>query len=135
MPFQRIDAEKLSQSVVRQIEQLILRGILSPGERLPAERELAERLGVDPRWAAPAYEDIAYYLLKEDRLPVNVDPNDPKLDDPQERARMARLFERGLGERLHLDVEVGLDLQPAVLHLLPLPKLKKFLILIPLPMR
>ena len=46
MPFQRIDAEKLSQSVVRQIEQLILRGILRPGERLPSERELSERLGV-----------------------------------------------------------------------------------------
>ena len=46
MPFQRIEAEKLSQSVVRQIEQLILRGILRPGERLPSERELSERLGV-----------------------------------------------------------------------------------------
>lgn len=46
MPFQRIDAEKLSHSVVRQIEQLILRGILRPGERLPSERELSERLGV-----------------------------------------------------------------------------------------
>ncbi|EBA17236.1 pyruvate dehydrogenase complex repressor [Roseobacter sp. SK209-2-6] len=46
MPFQKIQSEKLSASVVRQIEQLILRGILSPGERLPAERELAERLGV-----------------------------------------------------------------------------------------
>jgi len=46
MPFQRIDAEKLSQSVVRQVEQLILRGILRPGERLPSERELSERLGV-----------------------------------------------------------------------------------------
>lgn len=46
MPFQRIDAEKLSQSVVRQIEELILRGILRPGERLPSERELSERLGV-----------------------------------------------------------------------------------------
>ena len=46
MPFQRIDAEKLSQSVVRQIEQLILRGILRPGERLPSERDLSERLGV-----------------------------------------------------------------------------------------
>ena len=46
MPFQCIDAEKLSQSVVRQIEQLILRGILRPGERLPSERELSERLGV-----------------------------------------------------------------------------------------
>jgi len=46
MPFQRIAAEKLSQSVVRQIEQLILRGILRPGERLPSERELSERFGV-----------------------------------------------------------------------------------------
>ncbi|UWQ62856.1 FCD domain-containing protein [Leisingera caerulea] len=46
MPFQKVQPEKLSASVVKQIEQLILRGILSPGERLPAERELAERLGV-----------------------------------------------------------------------------------------
>ena len=46
MPFTKIESEKLSQAVVRQIEQLILRGILRPGDRLPAERELAERLGV-----------------------------------------------------------------------------------------
>ena len=46
MPFEKVQPEKLSQSVVRQIEQLILRGILRPGERLPAERELADRLGV-----------------------------------------------------------------------------------------
>ncbi|MGY6547622.1 MAG: FCD domain-containing protein [Roseinatronobacter sp.] len=46
MPFQRIQPEKVSDSVVRQIELLLLRGILRPGERLPAERELAEKLGV-----------------------------------------------------------------------------------------
>ncbi|WP_170387183.1 FadR/GntR family transcriptional regulator [Ruegeria atlantica] len=46
MPFHKIQTEKLSLAVVRQIELLILRGILRPGERLPAERELAERLGV-----------------------------------------------------------------------------------------
>ena len=46
MPFQKIDPEKLSQSVVRQIEHLILQGILRPGERLPSERELADRLAV-----------------------------------------------------------------------------------------
>ena len=46
MPFQKITPEKLSHGVVRQIEGLILRGILRPGERLPAERELAEKLGV-----------------------------------------------------------------------------------------
>ena len=46
MPFEKIAAKKLSQSVSRQIERLILRGILRPGERLPAERDLAERMGV-----------------------------------------------------------------------------------------
>ncbi|MDW4550612.1 FCD domain-containing protein [Defluviimonas sp. D31] len=46
MPFRKVEPEKLSQSVVRQIERLILQGILRPGERLPAERELSERLGV-----------------------------------------------------------------------------------------
>jgi len=46
MPFEPIQPEKISHTVVRQIEQLILRGILKPGERLPSERELSERLGV-----------------------------------------------------------------------------------------
>ncbi|MDJ0638828.1 MAG: FCD domain-containing protein [Paracoccaceae bacterium] len=46
MPFQKIQQEKVSRSVVRQIELLILRGVLRPGERLPSERELSERLGV-----------------------------------------------------------------------------------------
>ena len=46
MPFRKIEPEKLSHAVVRQIELLILRGILRPGERLPSERELAEKMGV-----------------------------------------------------------------------------------------
>lgn len=46
MPFEPVLQEKLSQGVVHQIEGLILRGILRPGERLPSERELSERMGV-----------------------------------------------------------------------------------------
>ena len=46
MPFRPIESEKLSNAVVRQIEKLILQGILRPGEKLPAERELAERFDV-----------------------------------------------------------------------------------------
>jgi GntR family transcriptional regulator, transcriptional repressor for pyruvate dehydrogenase complex len=46
MPFEPVRPEKLSTAVQRQIEGLILRGILHPGERLPAERELSERLDV-----------------------------------------------------------------------------------------
>ncbi|MEX5727450.1 GntR family transcriptional repressor for pyruvate dehydrogenase complex [Rhodovulum iodosum] len=46
MPFQKVDTGKRSQAVVHQIELLILRGILRPGDRLPSERELAEQMGV-----------------------------------------------------------------------------------------
>jgi GntR family transcriptional repressor for pyruvate dehydrogenase complex len=46
MPFRPVSPEKLSAAVVRQVEELILRGILQPGKRLPPERELSERLGV-----------------------------------------------------------------------------------------
>lgn len=46
MPFEPVHQEKLSSGVVRQIEGLILRGILRPGERLPSERELSERMKV-----------------------------------------------------------------------------------------
>ena len=46
MAFRKIEQEKLAEMVVRQIEDLILQGILRPGERLPSERELSERLGV-----------------------------------------------------------------------------------------
>ncbi|QDC08834.1 FCD domain-containing protein [Oceanicola sp. D3] len=46
MPFQPVIAARLSEAVVEQIELLILRGVLRPGERLPAERDLAERMGV-----------------------------------------------------------------------------------------
>ncbi len=46
MPYEKIVPEKLSTSVVRQIEALVLRGILRPGDRLPSERTLSARLGV-----------------------------------------------------------------------------------------
>ncbi|QFT57853.1 Pyruvate dehydrogenase complex repressor [Sulfitobacter sp. THAF37] len=60
MPFQPVTPEKLSQAVIGQIEKLILRGILRPGERLPPERELAERLNV----SRPSLRD-AIGLLQE----------------------------------------------------------------------
>lgn len=58
---------------------------------------LADHLHVSRRYIRESYEDIFYYLYKEQRLPVNVDPADPRLDDVEARTRMARAFERGLG--------------------------------------
>ncbi|MCT8158844.1 FadR/GntR family transcriptional regulator [Pseudoruegeria sp. SHC-113] len=72
MPFQKIEAEKLSRSVVRQIEQLILRGILRPGERLPSERELAERLGVSRPSLREAIADLQERGLLEARAGAGI---------------------------------------------------------------
>ncbi len=58
---------------------------------------LAVLLGVDPGIPVPAFEDPVPYLTREQRLPENVDPFDSRLEDPEERARLARVFERGLG--------------------------------------
>lgn len=58
MPFQKVGSEKLSHSVVRQIEHLILQGILRPGERLPSERELADRLAVSRPSLREAVADL-----------------------------------------------------------------------------
>ncbi len=57
---------------------------------------LAERLGVGAEHAIAAHEDTWYYLWKERRLPVNVDPFQSKLDNEEDRARLAKVFEQGL---------------------------------------
>ncbi|ODV07949.1 MAG: IMP dehydrogenase [Rubrivivax sp. SCN 70-15] len=69
---------------------------------------LTLRLGLDPKYVQPGYEDTFYYLWRERRLPVNVDPFDSRLDDEMERARLRRVFAQGL------DAPVG--------YLLPLKK-------------
>jgi uncharacterized protein (DUF2126 family)/transglutaminase-like putative cysteine protease len=57
---------------------------------------IAQRLGVEADAVQPAYEDPAEWVLKEAKLPDNVDPSNSKLSDAEERSRMARVFERGL---------------------------------------
>jgi uncharacterized protein (DUF2126 family) len=57
---------------------------------------LARQLGLSPQFITPGFEDTWYYLWRERRLPVNVDPFDAKLDDELERARLRRVFTQGL---------------------------------------
>jgi len=57
---------------------------------------LAAKLGVTDQFMQTAYEDTWYYLWRERRLPVNVDPFNSKLDDEMERARLRRVFTQKL---------------------------------------
>jgi uncharacterized protein (DUF2126 family)/transglutaminase-like putative cysteine protease len=56
----------------------------------------AKKLGLGTDYVLPAFEDPAHWIQKEASLPHNVDPGDSKLSDPEERLRMARVFDHGL---------------------------------------
>ena len=70
---------------------------------------LAERLGVADRNVFAAYEDAWYFLWRERKLPGNVDPFDARLDDPLERKRLRRVFERGLEAPVGYALPIGRD--------------------------
>ncbi|SFR07017.1 DUF2126 domain-containing protein [Poseidonocella sedimentorum] len=57
---------------------------------------IAAGLSVPQDNVLPAFEDPAEWIVKESNLPENVTPENSKLTDPEERARIARVFERGL---------------------------------------
>ncbi|SEJ52342.1 Uncharacterized conserved protein, DUF2126 family [Pseudooceanicola nitratireducens] len=60
--------------------------------------KFAEALGLDAGYAQPAFEDPAEWILKESNLPPNVTPENSKLKNPEDRARYARVFNRGLND-------------------------------------
>jgi uncharacterized protein (DUF2126 family)/transglutaminase-like putative cysteine protease len=57
---------------------------------------LTEKLGLPKNSALAAYEDPAHFLLIEQKLPVNVEAKTNRLEDPAERARLIRVFDRGI---------------------------------------
>ncbi|MBC8049142.1 MAG: transglutaminase family protein [Chitinophagales bacterium] len=57
---------------------------------------LCDQLGLAPDSAIPAYEDPAHFLLIEQKLPLKLDPKTNKLDDEAERARLIKVFDRGV---------------------------------------
>lgn len=63
-------------------------------------RLLAANLGVTTKFIMPTYEDAFYYMWKERRLPVNVDPLKSNLKEKEERTRLAKIFEQGLNKTI-----------------------------------
>lgn len=57
---------------------------------------LAARLGLDPAYIIDAFEDSFHFLRRERELPINVDPRANKLEDPNERDRLRKVFTAGL---------------------------------------
>jgi DNA-binding FadR family transcriptional regulator len=68
MPIQAIDSDRLYRKIARQLSDLISAGEFKPGQRLPAERELAEQLGV----SRPSVREALIALEIEGKVEVRV---------------------------------------------------------------
>ena len=56
--FSPVDQSKVSAAAARQIEELILEGTLRPGDKLPGERDLAEKMDVSRPTLRDAIEEL-----------------------------------------------------------------------------
>ena len=83
-------------------ESLIAREGASHSLTAEDSRRLAEgiaaHLGIMAHYVQPAYEDPTDRMLKQGLIPENIDPSDPKIDDPRERARILSLFDSHLSK-------------------------------------
>ena len=61
---------------------------------------LCGHLGLQTDTVLAGHEDTWYYLWRERKLPVNVDPFDARLDDELERNRLRRVFSQGLAQEI-----------------------------------
>lgn len=59
---------------------------------------LAAELGLDKSFVIPAFEDVTQVINEELRWPDNFDPHQADLKKTDERHRLAKLIEKGLGE-------------------------------------
>jgi len=57
---------------------------------------LSKNLSLSTEFIEPAFEDVFYYLWRESKLPINVDPFKSNLDDEMERTRLKRIFTQKL---------------------------------------
>jgi uncharacterized protein (DUF2126 family) len=105
--YWRKDGEPLWENAALFADESVDYGA-TPEQAATFLRTLAAKLGLDPQYVFPGYEDTWYYLWRERKLPANVDPFDARLDEPLERERLRKVFAQGL------DHEVG--------HVLPLQR-------------
>lgn len=111
----RIDPQSgvpIYRQIADQVAQAVAGGFLAEGDRLPAVRELAVELAVNPGTVVKAYEELA-------RAGVIVQPRGlgtfvagvPPLDEAERLARLAALAAdaRAGAQRLGFDVETLCD--------------------------
>ncbi len=70
---------------------------------------LVAGLGLRRELLIDAYEDPVYNLWQEATLPIDIDPTDYDLDDPEARVGLARVLDGGLGRPIGFVLPLDID--------------------------
>ncbi|OEU73230.1 MAG: hypothetical protein BA874_01985 [Desulfuromonadales bacterium C00003068] len=107
--FKPIRPKKISEEIIGQIKELIAKGELSPGDRIPSERDLASALGVSRpslREALMALEMMGFVEARQGGGTYVRSLTDNTIADP-----LASLIEDKSPRVLHALVEVRMGLE------------------------
>lgn len=99
------------QQIVDQVKELIVAGILKPGDKLPSVRDLARTLTVNPNTIQKAFRDLEYqgYVTTSPGLGTYVAKPDLMEPDPRKLESLKIQLEKDMKELLYL----GLSLDQA----------------------
>lgn len=59
--FKEVQIEKPSDLIIKQLRHLITSGQLKPGDKLPSERQLSEKMGIGRTYVRDAIKKLEYY--------------------------------------------------------------------------
>jgi GntR family transcriptional repressor for pyruvate dehydrogenase complex len=111
--FREIRPKKISDHVFEQIQDLIFRGQLRPGEKLPPERELAETLNVSRNSVREAINKLVDRNLIENRQGMGTFVRLPKPDQSDNPLRT--VLGNDISVQELLEFRLGLECNAAVL--------------------
>ncbi|MGZ8221508.1 MAG: transglutaminase family protein [Methylobacter sp.] len=94
-------------------------------------KQIALRLGLQPRYIKTAFEDSFYYLWQEGTLPDNIDPLKSNLKDPIERKTLTQLLDADLGKPAGFALPVKWDCVQQKWHSAPWDFRRNQMFLIP----
>lgn len=97
--YKALHSTRLYEQVTSQIETLVVNGQLKPGDRLPAERELGERLGVSRTVIREAIRSLEEKGLVEIRPGVGTFVHNG----------MSEIMRQSMGRMLLIDKQRGLE--------------------------
>lgn len=115
-PFGKIEKKKVFEDVAKRIRDLVDDGTLEPGDQLPAERDLADRLGVSRTSVREAIRGLELTGEVETRVGVSGGTFVREVSLPHAFAVFQALYKRS-GQMLSQVIEVRLMLETNTAYL------------------